>query len=47
MLVMILCNSVCADEIVVIRYGKLPKGLPDWWSKLDIDKDGQIAMWEF
>jgi len=32
---------------VAIRYGKLPKGLPDWFATLDSDKDGQIGLYEW
>jgi hypothetical protein len=35
------------DKPVAIRYGKLPKGLPDWFEEYDIDKDGQVALWEW
>jgi Ca2+-binding EF-hand superfamily protein len=32
----------------VYRAGKLPStGLPPWFKKLDDDKDGQIALWEW
>jgi hypothetical protein len=30
-----------------IRYGHLPKGLPEWFEEYDIDKDGQVALWEW
>jgi hypothetical protein len=29
------------------RPGKLPKGLPDWFVRLDTDKDGQIGLYEW
>lgn len=32
---------------VVFRAGKLPKDLPSWFSDLDVDKDGQVALWEW
>jgi hypothetical protein len=32
---------------VAMRYGHLPKGLPDWFDRDDKDKDGQIALWEW
>jgi hypothetical protein len=32
---------------VAMRYGYLPKGLPDWFDRDDKDKDGQIALWEW
>jgi hypothetical protein len=31
----------------VHRPGKLPKGLPDWFAKLDSDGDGQVALYEW
>jgi hypothetical protein len=31
----------------VYRAGKLPPGLPDWFHKLDTDRDGQVALWEW
>jgi hypothetical protein len=31
----------------VHRPGKLPKGLPDWFAKLDTDGDGQIGLYEW
>ena len=31
----------------VLRAGKLPAGLPDWFVKLDTDKDGQIGLYEW
>jgi hypothetical protein len=35
------------EKPVAIRYGKLPKGLPDWFEEYDVDKDGQVALWEW
>lgn len=33
---------------VVFRVGgKMPPGLPDWFMKLDTDKDGQVALYEW
>ena len=32
---------------IVNRAGNLPKGLPGWFEELDMDGDGQIAMWEW
>jgi hypothetical protein len=31
----------------VHRAGKLPKGLPDWFARLDTDGDGQIGLYEW
>ena len=30
----------------VFRAGNLPKGMPAWFEKMDINEDGQIALWE-
>jgi Ca2+-binding EF-hand superfamily protein len=32
---------------VAIRYGKLPPGLPDWFTTFDTDRDGQIGLYEW
>jgi hypothetical protein len=32
---------------VVYRYGRLPAGLPDWFARLDTDKDGQVGLYEW
>jgi hypothetical protein len=32
---------------VVLRAGKLPKGLPNWFKQLDANKDGQVALYEW
>jgi hypothetical protein len=32
---------------VGIRYGKLPPGLPDFFTELDADKDGQVGLYEW
>jgi hypothetical protein len=29
------------------RVGKLPKGLPDWFVRLDTDHDGQVGLYEW
>jgi hypothetical protein len=34
-------------QMIVYRYGKLPKELPNWWEQLDEDKDGQIGLYEW
>jgi EF hand len=31
----------------VARAGKLPRGLPDWFAKLDTDGDGQVGLYEW
>lgn len=35
------------ENVFAIRYGKLPPGLPDWFTELDTDKDGQIGLYEW
>ncbi|MBM3978977.1 MAG: EF-hand domain-containing protein [Planctomycetes bacterium] len=35
------------EKPVAMRYGKLPKNLPSWFEDLDIDKNGQIEMFEW
>jgi Ca2+-binding EF-hand superfamily protein len=35
------------DPNIVYRPGKLPSTLPDWFSKLDVDNDAQIALHEW
>jgi Ca2+-binding EF-hand superfamily protein len=32
---------------VVFRAGRLPKELPSWFKELDIDRDGQVALYEW
>jgi len=32
---------------VVYRAGKLPPGLPDWFTQLDTDRDGQVGLYEW
>ncbi|MFL5330529.1 MAG: hypothetical protein ACJ8C4_16625 [Gemmataceae bacterium] len=32
---------------IVFRAGKLPKGLPAWFSQLDTDQDGQVGLYEW
>ncbi len=32
---------------VALRYGKLPKGLPDWFESDDANKDGQVSLYEW
>ncbi|VTT97052.1 hypothetical protein : : EF-hand_5: EF-hand_5 [Gemmataceae bacterium] len=32
---------------VAMRYGFLPKDLPEWYDKYDADKDGQVALHEW
>jgi hypothetical protein len=35
------------ERPVAMRYGKLPKGLPDWFDSNDTDKDGQVSLYEW
>ena len=35
------------ERPIAMRYGKLPKDLPDWFDKDDSDKDGQIGLYEW
>jgi len=35
------------EKPVAIRYGHLPKGLPDWFEEYDSTKDGQVALHEW
>jgi hypothetical protein len=32
---------------IALRYGKLPKGLPEWFDGDDLNKDGQISLYEW
>lgn len=34
-------------KVAVYRFGSLPKDLPDWFSKIDSDKDAQIGLYEW
>jgi len=34
-------------KVAVYRVGSLPKELPEWFGKLDIDKDGQVGLYEW
>ena len=34
-------------RVEVHRFGKMPKGLPDWFEKLDTDKDGMVGLYEW
>lgn len=42
-------NSWPADPqpVLVARNGKLPVGIPDWFTKLDADRDSQISLFEW
>ncbi len=31
----------------IARVGKLPDGLPDWFAKYDLDRDGQVGLYEW
>ncbi|MDW8197850.1 MAG: EF-hand domain-containing protein, partial [Gemmataceae bacterium] len=35
------------ERPVAMRYGKLPQGLPNWFNELDVDKDGQVGLYEW
>lgn len=35
------------ERPVAMRYGKLPKDLPSWFDELDVDKDGQVSLYEY
>jgi hypothetical protein len=35
------------ERPVAVRFGKLPKDLPSWWTTLDTDKDGQVGLYEW
>lgn len=35
------------ERPVAMRYGKLPKGLPNWYDENDTDKDGQVSLYEW
>jgi hypothetical protein len=35
------------ERPVVFRYGKLPQGVPGWFTDADFDKDGQIGLYEW
>lgn len=34
-------------KVAVYRFGALPKDLPDWFSKIDADKDAQVGLYEW
>jgi hypothetical protein len=35
------------EKPVAMRYGKLPKDLPSWFDEYDLDKDGQVSLYEW
>jgi hypothetical protein len=35
------------NKVQVFRAGKLPPGLPEWFTRLDTDMDGQIGLYEW
>jgi len=35
------------ERIVVYRLGKMPANIPDWFKDLDLDKDGQVSLFEW
>jgi hypothetical protein len=36
-----------AEKPEAVRFGHLPKGLPDWFATLDEDHDGQVGLYEW
>src|SRR5947209_9862065 len=34
-------------KATVYRTGKMPKELPAWFVEMDVDKDGQVGLWEW
>ena len=34
-------------KVAVYRFGSLPKDLPEWFSKIDADKDAQVGLYEW
>ncbi len=40
-------DEVENTTVVVYRSGKLPKELPDWFTQLDTNNDGQVSMMEW
>jgi Ca2+-binding EF-hand superfamily protein len=34
-------------KATVYRTGKMPKELPAWFAEMDVDKDGQVGLWEW
>jgi Ca2+-binding EF-hand superfamily protein len=34
-------------KATVYRTGKMPKDLPAWFADMDVDKDGQVGLWEW
>jgi Ca2+-binding EF-hand superfamily protein len=40
-------NPNLPDPNAVYRPGRLPPGLPDWFARLDVDNDAQIALHEW
>ena len=36
-----------APRAIAIRFGKLPEGLPSWFTELDTDQDGQVGLYEW
>jgi len=35
------------ERPIAYRFGKLPKEVPEWFEKLDTDRDGQIGLYEW
>lgn len=36
-----------SPALEAVRYGHLPAGLPEWFVSLDLDRDGQIGLYEW
>ena len=34
-------------KVVVLRAGKLPSNMPEWFKEYDLDADGQVALYEW
>lgn len=35
------------DAVEAVRFGHLPRGLPEWFAALDTDRDGQVGLYEW
>ncbi len=43
----IVIEALATNRPVVFARGKLPNGTPDWYTETDIDKDGQVGLYEW